>query len=111
MISQFRRQALTVKGSAFKPLCQAFATINEPVSPITLKGAFKKKLEKVRAEAELGGGQKRIDAQHKRGKLTARERVRLLYFPTISIDFQIIMSDTINTTIKVPFTTSEIIVV
>lgn len=30
------------------------------------------------AEAELGGGQKRIDAQHAKGKLTARERVALL---------------------------------
>ena len=30
------------------------------------------------AEAELGGGQKRIDAQHKKGKLTARERIALL---------------------------------
>jgi len=30
------------------------------------------------AEAELGGGQARIDAQHKAGKLTARERVQLL---------------------------------
>jgi len=29
-------------------------------------------------EAQLGGGQKRIDAQHKKGKLTARERVHLL---------------------------------
>ena len=30
------------------------------------------------AEAQLGGGQKRIDAQHKKGKLTARERVHFL---------------------------------
>ncbi len=30
------------------------------------------------AEAELGGGQKRIDAQHTKGKLTARERIALL---------------------------------
>jgi len=29
-------------------------------------------------EALLGGGQARIDAQHKKGKLTARERVDLL---------------------------------
>lgn len=29
-------------------------------------------------EAQLGGGQKRIDAQHKKGKLTARERVHFL---------------------------------
>ena len=27
---------------------------------------------------ELGGGDKRIDAQHNRGKLTARERIDLL---------------------------------
>lgn len=31
-----------------------------------------------REAAQLGGGQRRIDAQHKRGKLTARERIDLL---------------------------------
>ncbi len=35
-------------------------------------------LEDRRADARLGGGQKRIDAQHGRGKLTARERIDLL---------------------------------
>jgi propionyl-CoA carboxylase beta chain len=35
-------------------------------------------LEARRAEARLGGGQKRIDAQHARGKLTARERIEVL---------------------------------
>ncbi len=35
-------------------------------------------LEQRRAVARLGGGQKRIDTQHKRGKLTARERIELL---------------------------------
>ena len=35
-------------------------------------------LEKKRAAARLGGGQKRIDAQHGKGKLTARERLELL---------------------------------
>ncbi len=35
-------------------------------------------LERRRAEARLGGGIKRIEAQHKRGKLTARERIELL---------------------------------
>jgi propionyl-CoA carboxylase beta chain len=47
-------------------------------SAILIKDEFKKRLEKARAEAKLGGGQKRIDAQHKRGKLTARERLDLL---------------------------------
>ncbi len=35
-------------------------------------------LRKKRSEAMLGGGQKSIDAQHKRGKFTARERIDLL---------------------------------
>ncbi len=38
-------------------------------------------LEKTRALARLGGGQRRIDAQHKRGKLTARERIEVLFDP------------------------------
>ena len=35
-------------------------------------------LETRRATARLGGGEKRIDAQHQRGKLTARERLEVL---------------------------------
>ncbi len=37
-----------------------------------------KKLIDLRAEAKLGGGLKRIEAQHKKGKFTARERIELL---------------------------------
>ncbi|WP_230533489.1 acyl-CoA carboxylase subunit beta [Microvirga roseola] len=36
------------------------------------------RLEERRAQARLGGGEKRIEAQHARGKLTARERIELL---------------------------------
>ena len=36
------------------------------------------KLDARRAAARLGGGQRRIEAQHQRGKLTARERLELL---------------------------------
>ncbi|MCD6249695.1 MAG: acyl-CoA carboxylase subunit beta [candidate division Zixibacteria bacterium] len=35
----------------------------------------------MRAEAAKGGGDKRIEAQHKKGKLTARERIELLVDP------------------------------
>ncbi|WP_025899880.1 acyl-CoA carboxylase subunit beta [Sneathiella glossodoripedis] len=35
-------------------------------------------LEEKRAKARLGGGQRRIDAQHAKGKLTARERIEYL---------------------------------
>jgi propionyl-CoA carboxylase beta chain len=40
-----------------------------------------KQLEEKRARARLGGGQNRIDAQHQRGRLTARERIELLLDP------------------------------
>ncbi|MCO5230252.1 MAG: acyl-CoA carboxylase subunit beta [Chitinophagales bacterium] len=38
-------------------------------------------LQSKKAEALLGGGEKRIQSQHKKGKLTARERVELLMDP------------------------------
>ncbi|MBV5314357.1 MAG: acyl-CoA carboxylase subunit beta [Prolixibacteraceae bacterium] len=37
-----------------------------------------KKLIDLRVEAKLGGGEKRIEAQHAKGKMTARERITLL---------------------------------
>jgi acetyl-CoA carboxylase carboxyltransferase component len=40
-----------------------------------------RRLRELRQQAQLAGGQDRIDAQHARGKLTARERVQLLVDP------------------------------
>ncbi|HMM54753.1 MAG TPA: acyl-CoA carboxylase subunit beta [Candidatus Desulfobacillus sp.] len=40
-----------------------------------------RQLDEKRAAARLGGGQRRIDAQHAKGKLTARERLELLLDP------------------------------
>ncbi|AGH49921.1 MULTISPECIES: acyl-CoA carboxylase subunit beta [Sphingomonadales] len=40
--------------------------------------AILQKLEEKRAAARMGGGQARIDAQHKKGRLTARERIEVL---------------------------------
>lgn len=37
-----------------------------------------KELMEVREQAKLGGGQRRIDSQHKKGKKTARERIEML---------------------------------
>ncbi|MDA1310178.1 MAG: methylmalonyl-CoA carboxyltransferase, partial [Proteobacteria bacterium] len=37
------------------------------------------RLEDMRASARLGGGQRRVDAQHAKGKLTARERIEILF--------------------------------
>ncbi len=48
---------------------------------MTIEGKTKKNLDmlrEMRERAVLGGGQKRIDQQHERGKLTARERLAKL---------------------------------
>ena len=39
---------------------------------------FRSQLEARRDQARLGGGQRRIDIQHSKGKLTARERIEVL---------------------------------
>src|SRR5437667_1015943 len=39
------------------------------------------KLERRRAAARLGGGERRVEAQHAKGKLTARERIDVLLDP------------------------------
>ncbi len=40
--------------------------------------AILEKLDEMRSGARLGGGERRIDSQHAKGKLTARERIDLL---------------------------------
>ncbi len=37
-----------------------------------------KRLHRMKKMAELGGGEDKIEAQHSKGKLTARERIDLL---------------------------------
>src|SRR5450759_158044 len=50
--------------------------MNEQTPPSKLE-----QLEQRKRESELGGGQARIDRQHNEGKLTARERIALLFDP------------------------------
>ena len=45
------------------------------------------RLMELRAEAQKGGGDERIDQQHARGKLTARERLELLLDPDSFVEF------------------------
>ena len=49
-----------------------------PPTAVSLKNAFRDRLTAARESALLGGGEKRIETQHARGKLTARERISLL---------------------------------
>jgi propionyl-CoA carboxylase beta chain len=46
-----------------------------------------KTLDEKNAQAELGGGQRRIERQHAAGKLTARERIELLLDPGSFTEF------------------------
>src|SRR6266550_5117102 len=54
-----------------------------PQESSEVKGTHDKILElrRMKEQAMLGGGKKRIEAQHKKGKLTARERLDLLLDP------------------------------
>ncbi len=47
------------------------------------------KLRTLKEKARLGGGEKRIEAQHKKGKLTARERLKLLLDPDSFEEFDL----------------------
>jgi acetyl-CoA carboxylase carboxyltransferase component len=44
-------------------------------------GDVERQLDEMNRAAELGGGKERVDDQHRKGKLTARERVSLLFDP------------------------------
>jgi propionyl-CoA carboxylase beta chain len=65
-------------GSLTKKLSSSGGVPYEGSSMASVKNSFRKKLAEVQKVALLGGGTKRIETQHSRGKLTARERVQLL---------------------------------
>ena len=67
------RPPLPAGGSRVLPACH----INGPGGATPLQHILEK-LEANRQAARLGGGERRIAAQHKRGKLSARERIDLL---------------------------------
>lgn len=53
----------------------------QPKTAAAWKREFKAKLAEVNEKALLGGGEARIAKQHEKGKLTARERLDLLFDP------------------------------
>lgn len=62
-----------------KPIGSVARQIDQ-LNPKTMNSKLEILRDKL-AQGKLGGGQQRIDAQHKKGKLTARERVELLMDP------------------------------
>ncbi|KAF6100519.1 propionyl-CoA carboxylase subunit beta [Phyllostomus discolor] len=63
---------LSIVVSSFRVAARSLCS--QPVS-------VNQRIEDKRRAALMGGGQRRIDSQHKRGKLTARERISLLLDP------------------------------
>ncbi|RLE37078.1 methylmalonyl-CoA carboxyltransferase, partial [Candidatus Woesearchaeota archaeon] len=50
------------------------------------------KLREMREKARLGGGPEAIEKQHKRGKLTARERIELLLDPNTFVEIDMFVT-------------------
>ncbi|KAJ8357108.1 hypothetical protein SKAU_G00199020 [Synaphobranchus kaupii] len=99
--------ALTVAKYSGRFLCRVRSTYRNLV-PVNNGGAFalsqpnlqrharwysishlsvEERIDHKRRAALIGGGQARIDAQHKRGKLTARERIELLLDPDSFVEY------------------------
>jgi hypothetical protein len=56
-------------------------------APASRAAAFASHLDKLRDKAVKGGGDKRIDVQHSKGKLTARERLEVFETPPLFVFF------------------------
>ncbi|KAJ1962258.1 hypothetical protein IWQ62_003589 [Dispira parvispora] len=75
-----RRALNTVRPTGVAP----FSALNHraySMKQILKTNPVAQKIESKRQESLLGGGEKRIEAQHNKGKLTARERIELLVDP------------------------------
>src|SRR5262245_31971891 len=73
----YRASGMTISGSHGMPFQGLKSHWWRAGAKIEMKDILDR-LEKRREEARLGGGKARIETQHKRGKLTARERIELL---------------------------------
>ncbi|XP_033637437.1 propionyl-CoA carboxylase beta chain, mitochondrial-like [Asterias rubens] len=74
------------KNASFKGPFVSLKMQSRPCSMAVIADV-RSKIEQKRQQAIEGGGLRRIEAQHKRGKLTARERVNLLVDPESFVEF------------------------
>ncbi|CAH8467252.1 unnamed protein product, partial [Dicrocoelium dendriticum] len=74
-----------------KRLPIVFSNVNRLITGTANTLEVRRKIVQTREKIQLGGGQKRVDAQHKRGKLTARERIELLADPGTFVEFDAFM--------------------
>ena len=55
-----------------------------------------KKLHEIKEKAKLGGGREKIEREHKKGKLTARERIELLFDKGSFQEFNMLVKHKLN---------------
>ena len=73
------RLAATATATVERCTVRSYSSVPKGLSASVVNSLrVKAKLEEKRTEALLGGGRDRIDKQHEKGKLTARERLDLL---------------------------------
>ena len=59
-----------------------------------------KELIALREQARLGGGEKRIESQHKKGKYTARERIAMLLDEVVSRNSTCLFNTVVQTSVS-----------
>lgn len=75
-----------------RPISKKLANSSHTDATQTL--VVKQRIDTLKKSALLGGGLKRIEAQHKKGKLTARERINLLCDPGTFTEYDMLMEHT-----------------
>src|SRR5690349_10401302 len=73
-----RASVSAVRSAVRCSLSTATATAKPAAAAVVAPVSFVDRLKRLEAAAVAGGGAERIAAQHKKGKLTARERLDLL---------------------------------
>jgi hypothetical protein len=83
VLSTLRFKAVTTS----KVSCYTMLRLSRHLLPLVQRSSaarsfalssFEHRLNEIKAQAEAGGGEKRVAAQHAKGKLTARERLSVL---------------------------------
>jgi acetyl-CoA carboxylase carboxyltransferase component len=78
-LSQYSPQTVRSFSSAVTTDDDEGFSEDDEKDPSMLKSKFKERLQVDRTKSLLGGGQDRIDRQHAKGSLTARERLEILF--------------------------------
>ncbi|CAH1266758.1 PCCB [Branchiostoma lanceolatum] len=87
------KHSRSLSGFQARPACLKLLRAALPRYYSALPPAAHERIGDKRRAALTGGGQRRIDAQHGKGKLTARERVDLLLDPGTFVEYDMFVED------------------